>query len=97
LTPTFPSDDDTERGKARVALVRVIREAANFGLRPAVDQADAILASDWLREHDAKVWHEGLHAAYNHVSRLEDADAAGQGVMIPDPINPYRPTGAPNG
>jgi hypothetical protein len=59
--------------------------------------AKRILESDVLREHDAKVWHEGLHAAYNHVSRLEDADAAGQGVMIPDPINPYRPTGAPNG
>jgi len=48
----------------------------------------------WLAAHDrevrAKAWTEGLHKAYNHVDRLEQADAAGQGVMVPDPVNPYR-------
>lgn len=49
---------------------------------------------EMLTAHDAEVarkaWHEGLHAAYNHVDRLEDASAAGQGVMVPDPVNTYR-------
>ena len=46
-----------------------------------------------LAAHDAEVaakaWDEGLSAAYGHVYRQEDADAAGQGHLVPSPANPY--------
>lgn len=56
--------------------------------------ADAVLAlfatQPTVAEVKAKAWHEGLHAGYAYISRCEDAEAAGQGFIVPDPVNPYR-------
>lgn len=32
-------------------------------------------------------------AGYVYISRCEDAEAAGQGFIVPDPVNPYRLAG----
>lgn len=48
----------------------------------------------WLAEHDrvvaANAWDEGKKSADDYYWRCDDADAAGQGVMIFRPKNPYR-------
>ena len=47
----------------------------------------------WLAEHDrqvkAEAWAEGVKSERDYQWRCEDADAAGQGVMIFRPKNPY--------
>jgi len=48
----------------------------------------------WLADHDAEVaaraWEEGAKAEGRYLMRAEDADAAGQGVMVYREENPYR-------
>lgn len=60
----------------------------------ALRRADAVLAlladQPTVAEVKAEAWHEGLHAGYVYISRCEDAEAAGQGFIVPDPVNPYR-------
>ena len=54
------------------------RALALFADQPTVEQVKA------------EAWNEGLHAGYVYISRCEDAEAAGQGFIVPDPVNPYR-------
>lgn len=39
----------------------------------------------------SEAWERGRHDWARYVQRCEDAEAAGQGVMIPDPVNPFGP------
>lgn len=43
-----------------------------------------------LEAAQADVWDEGWHAFGRYIRRLEDAEAAGWGVNITEPQNPYR-------
>ena len=45
---------------------------------------------DWFREVQADAWDVGSRDTHIYYSRQEDADAAGQGVLIRNPQNPYR-------
>lgn len=61
----------------RVELVRIIRTAANFGLKPALLQVDAVLGSTWLAERDARMRAEGIRRAREAVQREESNSATG--------------------
>lgn len=45
--------------------------------------------SRWLDQVKAEAWDEGAKAERDYQWRHEDADAAGQGVMISRKSNPY--------
>jgi hypothetical protein len=45
---------------------------------------------DAVGERLAQAWDEGKGAALTWVYRQDDADAAGQHYLVPEPRNPYR-------
>lgn len=83
--------DAPERTEPTEEQVRTLRgQLFDAGYREAELLAENKALLEEIREAKAEAWDEGLSAAYGHVYRQEDADAAGQGVLIPSPANPYR-------
>ena len=84
------------------AQVYVVVRQANCGdaydakerANETTDNLLALFAAQLTVEQvKAEAWNEGLHAGYVYISRCEDAEAAGQGFIVPDPVNPYRLAG----
>lgn len=75
---------DTLLGGVREDWVLLAKELHRIGYRRVGE----------LAEHDRQVaeraWDEGLDAQKDYAWRCEDANAAGQGVWVRPPENPYR-------
>ena len=85
------SPDAPARTEPTEEQVRTLRgQLFDAGYREAELLAENKAFVEEIREAKAEAWDEGLSAAYGHVYRQGDADAAGQGVLLPSPANPYR-------
>lgn len=93
------SDYRVIRKSDQRALAQDIAAELNGGrtVERHAEVAAAVLTSDWLAEHDAKVkaeaWDEGASAAHDRLyARVSNEGLIDQHELIKFPVNPYRRT-----
>lgn len=71
--------------QVREIYAEIRHEGTGQGFKPHRAEFDR-----WLNEIKAEAWDEGSRAEADRAWRQEDANAAGQWHLVPDPKNPYR-------
>jgi len=91
--PTEPSGEAFDAAAILDAIRAWVKDRWHDGLLQAPPALLALLDASpaaHLTSRDAEKWDEGRQAWGRYITRCEDADAAGWGVNIEAPVNPYR-------